>query len=121
SRKDARHVGDRLPRPHPDFALRDEDRGPAELRHGYFEGEPRPQARLVEDQGERALIQLTMPPPRAKIRLEPCRRREQPVHVGAREIRKRDKVALHLRKAPRWGSRERVLLTPVGAPGRRPL
>ena len=73
----------------------------------------------MEDQGERTLIQLMMPPTRAKIRLEPGRRREKSIHVGAGEIRKRDKIALHT--LLEWGSRRRTRLTRADERGRRPL
>jgi ribose 1,5-bisphosphokinase PhnN len=48
----------------------------------------------VEDQGERALVELAMAPSGVQIRLEPRRGREQTIHVRAREIREREKVAL---------------------------
>ena len=82
AREHARHVLHRLARPDPDLPVGDEDRSSAELGHRDLERETRPEARLVEDQGERLLRHLPVAASRAEVGLETRRDDEEAVDLG---------------------------------------
>src|SRR6185503_5851024 len=78
-----------------DVARREVDRRAAELAHADLERDARPEARLLEDHRARAAGEERVRPPRAELRLEAPREREDRVGLVAAEIPDAEAVALH--------------------------
>src|SRR5581483_4043166 len=90
-----RDVAGGLPLPEADVAGCQVDRGAAELHHLDLERDPGPQARLLEDHGERSpreeRVRLSSP----ELALEARGDREHGVDLGARQIGDAEEVPLH--------------------------
>src|SRR5262249_15415169 len=85
----------------PDVPGRQVDRGAAELPHPDLEGDPRPEARLLEDHRERASREQRMQLPRAQLRLQPAGEREDALDLLASEVGDTEKIALHAASSAR--------------------
>src|SRR5262249_57109325 len=78
----ARDVARRLTLSELDVARREADRGTAELDHADLEGDPRAQARLLEDHRQRAAGEERVRPPRPQVGLQPARQVEDWLDLG---------------------------------------
>jgi hypothetical protein len=100
-------VARRLALPEADVAGGEVDRGAAELDHPDLEGDPRAQARLLEDHGEGPAEEERSRPAGPQLRLQPAGEREDGLDLGRRQVGDAEQVALLavMRGAPSRGCR----------------